>query len=134
MATMALLNEFLSLNGTDMSDHMKQATLALEATALDSTAMGDGWTEQTAGLKSGTLTFEALEDTAPGEIDAILWPLFGTVATFVVRLDAGPVSASNPQYSGQVLIQQHSVGGSLNEMAMKNLSFPTSGAVARATS
>lgn len=133
MATFALLNEYVEINAVDLSDHVRSATLALEATALDSTAMGDSWTEQTGGLKSGTLTIEFLDDYAASEVDATLWPLFGTVVTFTVRPDAGVVSTTNPSYTGSVFIQQHSVGGSLNEMAMKNLTLPTSGTVTRAT-
>ncbi|RZQ59837.1 hypothetical protein [Amycolatopsis suaedae] len=134
MATLALLNEFVSINGVNLSDHVRQGTLALEATALDSTAMGDGWNETTGGLKSGTLTIELLDDFAASNVDATLWPLFGTVVPFIVRPDAGPVSATNPNYTGTVFIAQHTVGGSLNEMAMKSLSFNTSGVVSRATS
>lgn len=134
MATLALPNEHVTINSVDLSDHVRQATLALEATALDSTAMGDSWSEQTGGLKSGTLTIEFLDDFAASEVDATLWPIFGTVVTFIVRPDAGAVSATNPNYTGSVFIQQHAVGGSLNEMAMKSLTLPTSGAVSRATS
>jgi hypothetical protein len=133
MAVMALINEYLSLNAVAMSDHVRQATLAMEATALDSTAMGDGWTKNVYGLKSGSLQVEFNDDTAVSQVDALLWPLFGTNVAFEVRLDAGVVSASNPKYTGLVGIAQHNVGGSLNEVARKSLTFPTSGAVTRAT-
>ena len=48
--------------------------------------------------------------------------------------DAGSVTATNPNYTGSVLISGHSVGGSHGEVASKSLTFPTSGAVSRATS
>lgn len=133
MATFALLNEFVSINGVDLSDHVRQGALAVEATALDSTAMGDNWMENTGGLKSGTLTIEFLDDFAAAEVDDTLWPLLGTVVEFVVRPDAGAVSTTNPNYTGSVFIQQHSVGGELNTMAAKSVTYPTSGAVTRAT-
>ncbi|MBM7788852.1 hypothetical protein [Tenggerimyces flavus] len=134
MAVLSLLNEHLTLNSVNLSDHVRQAALAVEATALDSTAMGDNWNEVTSGLKAGTLTIEFLDDFALSSIDATLWPIFGTVVTFIVRPDAGVVSTTNPNYTGSVFIQQHNVGGSLNEMAMKSLTLPTSGVVTRATS
>ena len=133
MAVMALINEYLSLNAVAMSDHVRQTTLAMEATALDSTAMGDGWVKNVYGLKSGSMQVEFNDDTAVSQVDALLWPLFGTNTAFEVRLDAGVVSTSNPKYTGLVGISQHNVGGSLNEVARKSLTFPTSGAVARAT-
>lgn len=134
MAVLALLNEHLTINSVNLSDHVRQATLAVEATALDSTAMGDNWNEVTGGLKSGTLTLEFLDDFALSNVDATLWPIFGTVVTFIVRPDAGVVSTTNPNYTGSIFIAQHTVGGSLNEMAMKSLTLPTSGVVTRATS
>lgn len=134
MATFALINEFVELNSVNLSDHCRNGTLALEAEALDSTAFGDNWREQTGGLKAGTLTLEFLDDFAASEVDATLWPLLGTVVTFTIRPTADAVSATNPNYSGSVLIAQHAVGGELGTMATKSLTFPTSGTVSRATS
>lgn len=133
MSTLALLNEFISINAVDLSDHCRQGTLSFEVTDLDSTAFGDTWNEHTGGLKSGTLTIEALDDFASSEIDDTLWPLLGTIVSFEVRPTADPVGTSNPSYTGSLFIAQHAVGGTLNEMAMKSLTFPTSGTVSRAT-
>lgn len=132
MAVFALINEYLALNAVAMSDHVRQATLAMEASALDATAMGDGWTKNVMGLKSGSLQVEFNDDTAASQVDSLLWALFGTNTTFETRLDAGAVSATNPKYTGSVSIAQHNVGGSLNEVGRKSLTFPTSGAVTRA--
>lgn len=134
MAVLALVNEYLTINSVNVSDHIKGATLTLDAAQLDPTAMGDGWTKVLGGLKSGQLAVEFLDDFAASQIDATLWPLFGTITTFEVRPDAGSVGAGNPKYTGSIFIAQHVVGGSVGELAMKSLTFPTSGAVARATS
>lgn len=131
---LALLNEFIQINSVDISAHCRQGTLAFESTDLDSTTFGDTWNEHTGGLKSGTLTIEALDDFAASQLDDTLWPLLGTVVTFEVRPTADPVATDNPSYTGSVFIQQHSLGGSLNELATKSLTFPTSGTVSRATS
>jgi hypothetical protein len=44
------------------------------------------------------------------------------------------VGASNPKYTGSVLITQASIGGAVGELAMKSLTFPVTGAVTRAVS
>jgi len=137
MAVVALLNMYVSINGSALHDHGRQATLALDRTALDATAFGDGWTVQHGGLRSGTLTLEVLDDFASSAVDEILWDAFSTtsgVVAFEVRPVNGPVSASNPSYTGSVLIQQFAVGGDLNTMAAKSLTFPLSGPVTRSTS
>lgn len=134
MAVFALLNEFFTINSVNLSDHIKSATLAMEADQLDSTAMGDLWKEVTGGLKGGTVTLSFLDDYAASNVDATLWPIFGTVVTFEVRPDAGARSATNPGYTGSLFVAQHALGGQVGELAMKGLTFPTSGAISRQTS
>jgi hypothetical protein len=133
MATFALLNQYLIFNSVDFSDHLKGATLAAEATQLDSTAMGDTWVENTAGLKSGTLTIELLDDFASGSIDATVWAAFNTgtpIATAVKPVNT-TIAATNPEYQQNILPNAWNMGGSLNEMAMKSLTYPITGAITR---
>jgi hypothetical protein len=132
MSVMALLNEYVSINGVAMTDHIRQATLTVDSTVLDATAMGDNWVKNIFGLKSGQLQLEFNDDFVAANVDALLWPLLATNVAFEVRPDAGVVGANNPKYTGLIGISGFSVGGSLNEVARKGLTFPTSGVVTRA--
>jgi len=135
MAVFALTAEYLSLNGSaTLNDHVKAATLTVEGEALDATAMGPGWKANVGGLKSGTLAVTFNDDMAASNVDATLWPLLNTVVAFEIRATDAAVSATNPKYTGSVLIQQFTLGGSVGELASKALTFPVSGAVTRATS
>jgi hypothetical protein len=134
MAVMALTNEYLALNSTNMSSFIKSAVLTVDVAQLDSTAMGDAWTDVIGGLKSGSLAITFNDDFAASATDVTLWPLLGTVVTFEVRPDGGAVAATNPKYTGSVLISQHAIGGSVGELAAKSVTFPTTGAITRATS
>jgi hypothetical protein len=136
MATKALLAMFLSINSVDLSDHVRGTTVTAKATELSSEAMGDAWEEVTGGLKSGQLQFELLDDFAAASVDATLWAAFaaGTNVAFEVRPDTAVMSATNPKYTGFVHPGEYSVGGKLNEMATKSLTWKISGALARATS
>jgi hypothetical protein len=134
MATMVLLNQYLSLNAVSSAGWAKQCALAVEANTLNASVYGDGWTVNKAGMKSGTLTIEFLDDFAVGQLDATLWAIFATVVAFEVRPDAAAVGTSNPKYTGSVLINSHGVGGSLGELAGKTVTYPLSGAAVRATS
>ena len=133
MATLALTNEYLLFNSVDFSDHIKAATVAAEAAALDSTAMGDSWIENTGGLKSGTLTIEVLDDFAAGSIDATVWAAFntGTAIAIAVKPVNTTIGTTNPEYQFNILPNQWNVGGSLGEMAKKSLTFPLTGAITR---
>jgi hypothetical protein len=134
MAVFSLTNEYLALNSTNLSDHVKSAVLTVDVAQLDATAMSDSWTDVIGGLKSGTLAITFNDDYATSSVDATLWPLLGTVVTFEVRPDAGTVTTTNPKYTGSVLISQHAVGGAVGELAAKSLTFQTSGVVTRGTS
>lgn len=134
MSLAVITNEYLALGGTDRSSYVRSAVLTLESKAVPSETMGDAWEEFLAGLKSGKLDVEWADDVAASAIDSVLWALFGTIVTFEVRLDGGAVGASNPKYTGSVLVTDHSIGGGIGELAGKKSSWPTSGAVSRATS
>lgn len=134
MAKIVLLAEFLSIGGTDVSSYTKKAELKLESDAVDVTTYGDaGWKVFLAGLKSGELSWEALNDVAAAALDSIMFPLFGTVVTFEIRASNAVVGASNPKYTGSILIKEWSpIGGGIGDANSVSVSYPTSGAVARA--
>ena len=133
MAVYMLSSEYVALNGVDYSAHFKSATLVVDAAQLDTPDFASGgWVEYIGGLKSGTLSLEVQDDAANSSIDDIIWGLLGTVVTFEVRPTSSAVGTSNPKYTGSVLISSSSVGGTVGDLAMKSLSYPTSGAVTRA--
>lgn len=132
MAVYALTSQVCTLNSVDYSDHLKAATLTTDAVNLDSTDFASGgWTEAFGGLKSGTLALEFMDDVADNDVDEELWALLGTVVTFTLKAATGAISASNPEYTGSVLVTSHSLGGSVGDLAKKSLSFPVSGTITR---
>lgn len=135
MPKMVLTAQYLSINGTDLKDFTRKAELSVEVEDKDVTTYASlGWKTVLGGLKSGELGCEFLQDFASAQLDAIMWPLLGTVVTFEVRADQAAVGTSNPKYSGNVLIKGwNPIEGSVGDEASVSVSFPTSGAVVRAT-
>ena len=135
MPKMVLLAEYLSLNGVDLSEYTRKGELAVEVEEKDITNYASaGWKELLGGLKSGELGIEFLQDVAATKIDSIMWPLLGTVVAFEVRLSNAVVGTSNPKYTGSVLIKEWKpIEGSVGDEASVSVSYPTSGAVLRAT-
>lgn len=132
MAVYALTSQVVTINSVDYSDHLKSATLTVDAAQLDTTDFASGgWVEMIGGLKSGTLALEFMDDVADNDVDEELWNLLGTVVTFTIKATSGSISTSNPEYQGNVLITGHSLGGAVGELAQKSLTFPTSGAITR---
>lgn len=136
MAKTVITAEYVAINGTDISAYLKKGELSLESDAQDSTTFSSaGWKEFLGGLKSGDLSLNYLNDVAAAALDSIMWALFGTVVTFEVRVSNAAVGASNPKYTGSVLVQGWKpVGGSVGDINAADVSYPTSGAVTRATS
>ncbi|MER8042710.1 hypothetical protein [Streptomyces sp. NPDC094032] len=132
---MVLTSEFLSINGVDLSDSTRKAEVAAEVEEKDVTTYASaGWKEVIGGLKNGELGCEFLNDFAVGKIDALMWSLLGAVVPFEVRPTNGPVSPSNPKYTGSILIKEWKpIEGSVGDEATSGVSFPTSGPVLRGT-
>lgn len=135
MAKMVLLSEFISIDGNDLSTYCNKAELQIEVEAKDVTTFGSaGAKEFIGGLKSGTLALEFKQDYAASQLDSIMWPLLGTVVNFVVRPTSAAVGTGNPEYTGSVLITGHNpIQGGVGDEASMSLSFPTTGAISRAT-
>lgn len=135
MAKFVLTAEYVALNGTDRSSFVTSGELSLEAESKEVTNYGSaGWKEFLGGLKSGELKLKFLQDVAASQIDSIMFPLLGTVVTFEVRASNAVVGTSNPKYTGSVLITGwNPIEGSVGDEATVSVSYPTSGAVARAT-
>lgn len=136
MPKMVLLAEFISINANNLHEFTRKAELTTEVEEKDVTTYTSlGWKEVQGGLKSGELGCEFLQDFAATKLDSIMWPLLGTVVPFEVRADQGAVSATNPKYTGNILINGwNPLTGSVGDEATVSLGFPTSGAVTRATS
>ena len=136
MATFAMTDCYVALNGTDRSSHIYKVTLSIDTAELDVTDFADaGWSAVQGGLKSGSLALGFHQDVAASAIDSIMWPLLGTVVTFEVRATNAVVGTSNPKYTGSVLVNAwNPLDGSVGDLAEVSVTFPTSGAVTRATS
>jgi len=135
---MVLLAAYLNLAGNDLTQYCSKIELSCEVAEQDVTTFGsDGWREVTGGLGSGSLALTFKQDYDPSGLDALMWALFLTRSpqTFEVRPSNAPVSASNPAYSGAVLLTEWSpVAGTVGDVAEADVTFPISGKVTRSTS
>jgi hypothetical protein len=136
MAKMVLKAAFLSVNGVDESSNCSKIELTTEVEEKDVTTFAsNGWKEVLGGVASAGLSVGIKNDVASSQIDSRLWALFGTVTTFEVRASNAAVGASNPKYTGSVLIKElKPINGSVGDVNEADLSWPSSGAVTRATS
>ena len=135
MAKQVVLSRFVSLGTADISNALSGASLEITVEEVDKTSLGSaGWREVAAGLKSGSVTLNFQQDFGVGGVDALLYPLIGTEATVTIRSSSATVSATNPAYSAVVLVSQYTpIAGAVGDLATFDVTFPTVGAVSRAT-
>jgi len=135
MAKFVLKDAVVSINGVDLSQWGSAASLEIEVEDQDATTFtSQGWSEVLGGLKSATLGLTFKQDFDAAAVDATLWPIVGEVVPFSVKAKSGATSATNPAYTGNVLIAAYSpVAGEVGNIAEMEVEFPTSGAITRAT-
>jgi hypothetical protein len=132
MAAVHFNDARVELNSTDLSTYVKSVTLNVETAELDTTTMGDSWTENIGGLKSGSVQIEFVQDYADNLLDEILWGILGTVVNFRVRATSAAIGASNPEYRGSVLISSIApFNNGVGDLATMSVTWNTSGAVTR---
>lgn len=136
MATIVLTDAFVSINGVDLSDHVKSVTLPYAAEMLDDTVMGDDTRSSKGGLKTWSITIEFLNDWAANEVDATLFPLVGSTFTIIVRpVNTGGVSATNPNFTGTGILESYPpLGNQVGELATTSVTVQSAGTLSRATS
>lgn len=134
MPKMVLTSEYLGIAGNDLSQWTRKAEVAINVDQKEVTNYASlGWKEVLGGIKAGTIAAEFLEDFAAGALDSILWPLLGTVVAFEVRPTSAVVGASNPKWTGNLLIAElKPISGGVGDEASSSLSWPTTGVVTRA--
>lgn len=124
------------INGTNLSDHIAQVSLEQTSDEIETTAFGTEWRQRIGGgLKDASISIDFHQDFGAGSVDAILSPLFGSIATVVVTPTSGSVSATNPSFTGTFSVVQYSpVASSVGDLATLSVSWPSAGTVVRATS
>lgn len=136
MAKRVVKGAVILINSVDYSAQANNVELALEGPEVDVTNYSSaGWQEFLQGLKSGQLTVEWKKDDAMA-LDAALWTIFTGatgVTTFEVRVTTGAASASNPKFTGSIVVTSHNPGpGQVGSAYGNSQTFKVTGAVSRA--
>lgn len=138
MAVLVLTNAYITVGGTDLSDHANTVTLNYEKDSVEVTAFGDSGHKFTGGLENNSveITFHQDFATSPSNsVEAVLYPLVGTQTTVVIKPNGSTTSSTNPAYtlSNTFLASHTPVAGAVGELASTSVTF-TGGTIAKATS
>jgi hypothetical protein len=129
LSAFALMDLRLEINAVVMSGFATNIALPLEYEALEDTAFGDTARSRIAGLGDSTLGVTFNQDMAASATDVTLYTAHATRAPVVVKVRAttAAISATNPEYVGSYLPNQHNpFGNGVGELATSQISWPLS--------
>ena len=125
----------VTINSVALSDHATAATLEISYDDVDTTAFGDSVRTRLAGLGAATVNISWNQDYGSSEIDATFNGIVGTVVAFELTPTSGSVSATNPKYTGSVLVSSYTpIAAEIGALSTITTSWPVTGAITRATS
>lgn len=128
-----LFDAYISINSNVISDHGNKVEMNVTLEDLETTTFGQTYKTRLGGLKDGTVAITLLNDFTASQLDSIMWPLLGTVVPFEVRVTSAVRSATNPAYTGFILINGWKpIAGDVGKLATVDMTFPTSSTVTRA--
>jgi hypothetical protein len=135
MAKLVLTDVVVTLAGTAISDHVASVTLTTDVAEVPTTAFGDTAVTRAGGLKDNSIQLELHQDFAvspSNSVEALVYPLIGTVAAMTVKPTSGAISTSNPEYQFNVLITSWSpIAGAVGDLATVSVTWPISGAITK---
>lgn len=137
MATpMVLTAAYVNVGSNLLNDYCSKVEITVDVEDKDVTTFtSGGWKALLGGLKSSQIALTFKNDVTAGDLDSILWPLLGTVATFDVRATSAAASTSNPKYTGSLLVKTlMPIAGNVGDVNEQSVTWPTSGTVTRGTS
>jgi hypothetical protein len=134
MAKFVATDYSITINGDDFSTSLASVDLSIESDDVETTAFGGEWRTRVGGLKSASVTLDFHQDFGASSVDATLWPLLNTVATVVIKPTSGSVSATNPSYTAEALVNAYQpFASSVGDLATLSVTWPVTGTVTRAT-
>lgn len=137
MSVEATIDCHLSVDGTDLSDYVTSLSFTAGAEALDISSLDtDSLRKNMAGLKTFSLEIEFLQDYGTSTVDDTLWDLIGASPfTVTFRPNDGSVSSSNPEYSGDWVLENYDpVDNNVGEVRKTRATFQPAGTIDRSTS
>ncbi len=134
MASFAFTDARVEVNSVNLSAFTRSVTLNVEAEDLEDTAMGDTYRSRIGGLKDWSVDIEFNQDFAASAVDVTIFPLLGTVVAVKIRPTTSAISTTNPEYTGNVLINEYNpLDGSVGDLATTSVSWPGAGTLTRST-
>ena len=133
MAIFVATDYKITLGTANLSPYLTHAELKISANDVTTTSFGGSYVTRVAGLKEGSISLTFNQDFAANSVDAIIYPLIGTLGTVVITPTSSAVSTANPAYTAVASIIDYSpFASNIGDLATFSVTWPTSGTISRA--
>lgn len=134
MAKLVLTNPAITIGGVDLADHVASVSLNQSFADVATTAFGSTAVTRVAGLGDHSVSLDFHEDFASGEVNATIASTVGTSVAITVKPVDEATSATNPQYSFNVLVTEWPLlNGAVGDLATASVTWPVTGDITTAT-
>jgi hypothetical protein len=128
MAKLVFTNAYVSVAGTDLSDHVAQVVWTETAAEVGSTAFGTGYEERLGGLKSASVQLQFHQDFAAASVHATIGGLLGGTAAVIVRPNGSSAGTANPGRTGVFLVSTLTpIGGAVGDLLTQDITWNSTG-------
>ncbi|MCU1494808.1 MAG: hypothetical protein JWO62_2572 [Acidimicrobiaceae bacterium] len=135
MGVTVLINPQIVINSVDLTNRIDTVTLEETFADVDTTAFGSSSKTRVAGLGDHKVTLNFQQDFAAASVEATVYPLIGTTTSITVKPLNAATSTVNPAYTFTVLVTDWKpVDGKVGALLTSSISWPVTGAVAKAFS
>lgn len=135
MGVFVTKSAYITIGGTDLTDHVKQLTLNTGFDMQDVTAMSMNTRTSALGLKTWSVEIDFFQDFAASKIDATLNPLVGGASTaLVIRPTNAAKGVNNPEYTGSAILESYTpIAGNVGDAHVVKVTFKSAGDMDRST-
>lgn len=121
-----------TLDGVDLTAYLRGATLTFGATVVEFVISGSGSKEREGGILDNSLSVDLVH---PNDMSILTHfkPLMPGKVAFTFKMKNATIGSSNPEFSGNVVLSNLPLGGTVGEGAAFTWSLPVDGLVAMDT-
>jgi hypothetical protein len=117
-----------------VSSSIASVTLDITADEVETTSFGSSYRTRIGGLRDASVSFDFHQDFGAGAVDALLFPLMGTLVDVKIAPTSGTVTATNPEYRFQALCTAYQpFAGRVGDLSTLSITWPVSGDIVRGT-
>lgn len=135
MAKQVANNVVVKIGGVDLSQWVSSVSIGTSVNEIPTTSFASGGVvERVGGLKDNSVTISFMQDFAASAVEATIYPLIGSTAAFIINPSSTAASSTAPNYTGTVLVLEWTpVAGAVGELLTADVTWPITGAIAKAT-